>query len=820
MALVKGKLVVISTKTKSDTGLRITFPTKKGMSLPTSIASGQLHLELVSQSPAQLNGLEVDLEIENGSPKRIRPVDKPWGNTQNQTSSGESPIQAGKEAKKDVYEMNLPQRKATSSSPNPQKEVNSNLLGDFHNPYNFIPAPPRDIDEIKNSELRDRLPCGHDSYKDNLWSGRISVTLTTVTPLLIPDAADITENNIGDKKYKIRVVNGKPYLPPTSIKGMLRSAYEAVTNSRFSIFIKHEDRLAFRMSTENNLIPAIVEVEHENSQLVLKLMESPEIVDNAARLLRYQETSNSPDKGESEEATQYDESEELPQHKDVVWVRLDRGIVTQIKKWTPNHPGDGWLKGWVYITGANISNKKYERVFIESNDCRKIIITNEIESLWRELITNYQKIHHKDLENRRKNNQHPWDYLGSNPGKTAWSRHVYDYSEVELKEGTLCYVEIEGDEIKALFPVGISRRLYKISPFNLLHDSLKPATEMDLLSPADRVFGWASQDGKGSYKGNLRINAVQCDSADPIEKFENNGFPLAILGEPKPQQARFYVAKNAQGMPLTNKTLKEDGYLTEYSLRGRKVYPHHANLPSQYWINPVEDRTQRVQEGHFQEYRRPKKTVGSGDQQRKVEQKDQQNRFIESWIKPNINFSFNIDITNLSGVELGALIWLLSLQEDNCDLYHRLGGGKPLGFGSVKLNINWTKTNIAKGEDWRKFYSSLDSTTNLSIEIVKTLVKDFKDDVAKVYGKGESFERVTFIQAFYCTCKGFDDKKPIHYPRIRTPQQKGENPVPPSPKGEGFRWFMENERTGNPSGLKVSLPVLWNETGLPYFDKK
>jgi hypothetical protein len=60
------------------------------------------------------------------------------------------------------------------------------LPGDFHNPYNFIPAVPRDT---ADSDLGDHEPAGHDSYKPNLWSGRISVKLTTQTPLLVMDAA-------------------------------------------------------------------------------------------------------------------------------------------------------------------------------------------------------------------------------------------------------------------------------------------------------------------------------------------------------------------------------------------------------------------------------------------------------------------------------------------------------------------------------------------------------------------------------------------------------------------------------------------------------
>ncbi|HLO86049.1 MAG TPA: TIGR03986 family CRISPR-associated RAMP protein, partial [Nostocaceae cyanobacterium] len=636
------------------------------------------------------------------------------------------------------------------------------------------------------------------SYLDNHWSGRITVTLTTVTPLLIPDAAKAQGTD--HKIYPIRLdADGKPYLPPTSIKGMLRSAYEAVTNSRLSVFVKHEDRLAFRMSTKNDLIPA--RVESRNNQLVLRLMEASGLLGNTARLLRYQKSSNLRDKGESREALKYDNSNELPQHGDAVWVRLNKGIVTRIRKWDATYPGEGeWHKGWVLVTGANINGKKYERVFIERNDNQTITITDKIKSLWRELINNYQETHIKDLEKRHKNNQIPEDYLGSIPGKTAWSRHIYEASELELKEGTLCYIELQNDKVTALFPVSISRRLYNVSPDELLDKNLKPATDINSLSPADRVFGWVNQNGQGSYKGNLRIHSVECNSDDPIESFAENGFPLAILGEPKPQQARFYIAKDNKGTPIDKGTAKEDTYQNNYGLRGRKVYPHHHNLPAQYWNNPSEDRTQILQERHFhQEYRRPKNS--------KNVERDDQNRSITGWVKPNTTFNFNIDVTNLSDIELGALLWLLSLPENH---YHRLGGGKPLGFGSIKLTIDWDKTDLRKGESWRNFYSSLISISNPSPREAETTIQTFKHTVAEVYGNGKFFEEVRFIQAFYCVCQGFQDNKPVHYPRKR--QQPEQNFVPPHPDGEAFKWFIENERTG---GAKVSLPELWNESGLP-----
>ena len=74
---------------------------------------------------------------------------------------------------------------------------------DFHNPYNFVPCLPRkDI----SGDLGDRNPLtfgmGHSVYQSDRWSGRISVTLTTKTPLLIPDIFDSEVSNGQEKGHK------------------------------------------------------------------------------------------------------------------------------------------------------------------------------------------------------------------------------------------------------------------------------------------------------------------------------------------------------------------------------------------------------------------------------------------------------------------------------------------------------------------------------------------------------------------------------------------------------------------------------------------
>jgi len=836
MEVIKGKLVVVPTKNKKDDELQISFVTKKGMSITAKIVRSKLHQYLASQPLDKLDGIEVDLEIESGQPKRIRPVGKPWNDTQNQPSPRDNSGQVSKEIPKKVNSENSQLKTVHQSSSATQKAKTSNISGNFHNPYNFVPALPRNTNEVKNSELGDRIPSGHASYQDDLWSGKISVTLTTVTPLLIPDAANITQNeplpvtdaaNITEngqkhKTYDIRMVDGKPYLPPTSIKGMLRSAYEAVTNSRLSVFSNHNKRLFYRMSAGDGLSLVPARIEGDGIKLMFGTTSDipkwdsqrqrwriPSNTMYAAWLPRYRRNGN------------LNQNIIHGEHVNV-WLELYQkqkkgGSTTIFQYWLVreivpfshslgNQPAQGenyhshistgkMIKthGYVCLTNRNIKNKHDERVFFSCNNSNYIQCEKSFSHLienWQYLISNYQEIHM---------DQGRCDDL-------EWSRHVIGgKTEQKLTNGTLCYAYVEMNEkgnlvVKRLYPVMISRAIFDLPPESLLSPDLnkqekdirklKPAVKLEDLSPADRVFGWVNQDGRGSYKGQLRISFVKCESDSPLKKFNKepfeNGLPLAILGQPKPEQIRFYVAKNVDGEPLTVQA-KSEGYQKDkkQGLRGRKVYPHHQ-LPPEYWITDsgtieVDDR--------YREYIRCDK------------KKDKQNRTINAWIKPQVKFSFSIEVINLSTVELGALIWLLSLRNDQ---YHRLGSAKPLGFGSVKLHIE--DTDLRTGKQWQEFYSSL-ITINKPEQaiIINNSKENFFKVVESVYGK--SFQDVSFIAAFLQAAQGFN--KPIHYPRITKA---------PKPEGESFEWFVENEN-GRPgrNPRRLNLPSLTEDECL-YLD--
>ncbi len=836
---IRGKLVWQGTGNKRVR--RVVYPTKRGMSQPTPFDAEQLAVALRGNAEDEV---AVDLELQGGKPVRIRPVGQPFIAAvarPQQSSSGAKPEARG----------GRPEQGRGQPGPRGQgqgQQRRSQLPPAFHNPYNFLPAPPRNTN---HPELGDHEPAGHHRHHAGLVSGVIRVRMTLKTPLLLPDASkshEYKEDNPalgikkGHKRFPVRVdADDKPLMPPTSVKGMLRSAYEAVTNSRLAVFAGHDRELAYRMATNEGLglVPARV----EGDQMVL-LPGTSEIGPNrpqgpmyAAWLPRYH-------RGQLDALLYPDDS--LPQHRDAVtcWVvRVEHhsgrfsfwGVRKIFRRGEVTGKPDSQSRqvdGYVCITGANIDRKHDERVFfVQGQDEIRHPLTPTLRRNWGELIRNYRTTHEQALADRERRGQRPDEYLGREPGQTAWSRHVYEPDEDHLTDGCLCYAALglEG-EVAALYPVMISRRLFAVSPEQLLDQSLLPAYWNDRLSPADRVFGWVRQTddrrmkqrpdvdekvaGVKAYRGNVRVGPVTCESPDAIERFGEPGLPLAILGQPKEQQARFYVAASPIGEAQTDGLSKEEaGYEQGKGLRGRKVYPHHRSLPEDHWTEPITDRTRTPDGGHFQEYRRP--PLNGQD-------RDNQNRSIHGWVKPSTTFAFDLHVTNLSPVELGALLWLLMLDEvenqgkppeQRRQHFHRLGGGKPLGFGSVRLDIDGPKTHLHDGKGWKQFYSTLDPCSPPEVDR-EAAIASFQKAVIAAYGPNQAFDDVSFIKAFLRMAEGFADILPIHYPRAR--QQGQRDPVPPHPEGLAYQWFVANERTGgtNP-GPQACLSDLAGDRGLP-----
>lgn len=157
-----------------------------------------------------------------------------------------------------------------------------------------------------------------------------------------------------------------------------------------------------------------------------------------------------------------------------------------------------------------------------------------------------------------------------------------------------------------------------------LAQSYLHCNDIERLCPACRIFGLLN--GRQVFSGLVTIGDAR--AADAIQ---TEMLTLGVLSAPKPRHRPFY---SRAGQPR--------------QLRGRKFYYHHP-------LDHVITRTQR----------------------------DGQNKTVEA-IRPGATFTFNVTYTNLTEQELALLLYAIVLEPE---MRHKVGMGKPIGLGSVHIEI-------------------------------------------------------------------------------------------------------------------------------------
>jgi CRISPR-associated protein (TIGR03986 family) len=624
----------------------------------------------------------------------------------------------------------------------------------FLNPYNFV----RYLNERRpeGHVLGDCPPAPHDRYIG--LTGRVVCELKAVTPLFISDSHAV-QGEVGEHRtfrfFKIEDEDGQlaPALPATSLRGMVRSVFEAVTNSCFAVF-NGQQRLEFRERPEfGNRVKGyggIVNALPEPAKNGQPAKDGEIVLCQIAEVGAY-----------------YEEEEEWKNvlgHKpngrpwhcgEHIFARVEqltrryivRELSTSQAQLQPLSDGEDYVEGWLKITGKGEgTSKRKECLFLHPKHGCPGVVRFSFEAM-----VEYNSVLAGQLDR---------DALPVSPESR------------QLTLGDLVWVEPErdGQRARRVVRVQVPRTPYKHPVEELLPNHLHHCDKYDRLCPACRVFGWvhekAGELGKKervAYAGRVRFShgkliggAKKVD--DPVE-----GITLAILSTPKPTMTQFYLFDQNE-RPGGNIDYDTRGA----RLRGRKVYRHHGETPSMH-------------QGGRYEYER----AGGA--------KDDQNRTVCGVLDKGTTFEFTVDFENLALEELGALIWSLELERG---MHHRLGYGKPLGFGSVIVKIKSLEVL-----DPQQRFASLTSDGWKTVAEWGDWVDQFKTQMVAEYNHWSSFDALPNIRDLRAlTCE--PDVKYIHYPRLDPePQLEGEN----------FRWFVKNKKLDRPHALDLAD----SDKGLP-----
>ncbi|MBL8170422.1 MAG: TIGR03986 family CRISPR-associated RAMP protein [Acidobacteria bacterium] len=254
-----------------------------------------------------------------------------------------------------------------------------------------------------------------------------------------------------------------------------------------------------------------------------------------------------------------------------------------------------------------------------------------------------------------------------------------------LQEGQPVFYTVERDEqgrVKVDF-FGHCRMLrlpYKHSPEKFVPEQLRHPADIDL---AEAIFGFTKQlpddqhcPKERRYAGRVRVGSarlVEPEKQGNIWLSPNRPVTPRVLGTPKPTTFQHYLVQTKPN-PEQNDERTRDGR-PKYEL---KLADYAALRPgdSQDKLKPL-----TTLRGHKLYWH--KGAVSLNDIQLEKQPKGEVTTQIHP-VRAGVQFQFRLRFDNLSDYELGALLWVLRLGADE---KHRLklGMGKPLGMGAVKL---------------------------------------------------------------------------------------------------------------------------------------
>jgi CRISPR-associated protein (TIGR03986 family) len=340
-----------------------------------------------------------------------------------------------------------------------------------------------------------------------------------------------------------------------------------------------------------------------------------------------------------------------------VWIQYNaKDFATSFQFSQPDNP-KSWVQGILVITGY-MGNKKHEHVFVAIPGAELLSGEN--------VTTKIQNLEDDDQISDWQKNAFPVEKPNGNPRRKAGA----------VRDGEpIFYINNSADEIDFLGRASLFRLPYGKSPFELLPESHRDKNHIDM---TEAIFGFIDKqhevDGKlrpYAYKGRVSFldGKYLGDGSSPY--LSDQPFSPRTLASPKPSSYSTYLEQPPRIEAKDTKHAEVE-QLRKYShreakLRGQKFYWHQVKQIDRQ-ISPL-----------------GKEDIKYKDFPQK---KNPHEQMIHP-IKGDLEFQFKVCFEDLSDLELGALLWALTLPgTENMACAHKLGMGKSIGLGSVKITLD------------------------------------------------------------------------------------------------------------------------------------
>jgi CRISPR-associated protein (TIGR03986 family) len=743
--------------------------------------------------------------------------------------------------------------------------------GAFTHPYNFVSVPAGGLGPARDVQPFARtVPASHDRFDPNRLSGHLDCMLTTKTPWFIPDPRKRTE----DPEHNDHAILGyftldpvvedewkpedpgadgtRPAIPGASIRGMVRSVFEAATMSCFAVFDGGplDFRIGFDPSYKGTTprpgrgqatyVPVRILRRNGDRSIDVQLLDGRRSTDAPnvlplALVRAYTERvlirprRSSPIVGTP--TSLWAALGALPDGARVAAVlkpSLRRGkgyqfreakqvvAADQFASLTPA-AGEDVVFGYLHRTGPNIERKHDERIFFrwapyndsgspatlseryedfladESPTCR---VTSEVVEAATRTLEGYADRGARDVKRSPKP---PRSIVGAAADDLPYASDFVGARKIT--SGALFYALIEtspvGQALRGLYPVAVPRLTHADPRASLLPEDFHPCDEPDELCAACRVFGWVRPGERrapephriDAMASHVRFShAVQRGGWGDTAERRASLATLAILGSPRPTTTAFYLQP-------------KDGFDDARSTRWPPVLTD-AFAPTL----PFYRREEAVLRGRKFYRRRSRINASSHDPlangilrppENGQPKRDSQNQTVHL-LPEGMEFGFRVVFDNLTGEEFGALLFALTLRAtnawgDGATLRHALGHGKPLGMGAAEIRIDALH---------------LDSFDPALPDHRYARIPDF----ASLHGLADppggavvGADIQPFIDAFAAAWAAivsrsaeFDRVRAQLVEMLRADPPSGPVHYPPNPDGtfdENFEWFKTNRRT-------------------------
>ena len=613
--------------------------TKKGFSVDVILESGkQIPINNSSFNiPKDADGKEADVNRVNGQIVKIVIGDNSYEKNQS--------VLIKKPNNNKFNDHN-----SRSSVKNDHYDLNNSSIPEATAPYNFIALNKEVISIYSN---KDEIP-SFDKFHNDLYTGYIDIDIETKTPIYIRDTAESSAKDNKDNSDFFSPAD-KFRIPGSSIRGLIRNIVEIASYSKLN-FIDGNRKFHFRsfMDKSLNLRNAYIEYMIDSSN---NIIEYPNL--KAGCFVK---------KGHNKYAIIPSFSKE----NNTWFYRVEQNLVNKII----NKNDKRQFFDSIFFKPVKPAQNKHYDVAIKYAKVTEISKNNNNGFIEGYLIrSGYVSGKHKDGTKAGKH----LDWIIAKPQKDVneipvAKNIIENYkNDINRSKDSIDLIKMLNDknnevpcfyvtdsnndkDIISFGHTGMFRIAYKYD----LNYFIKQ-NESKGIGIATAIFGNETDFASRVFFEDAYL------SNDSKDKVSTESVKPKILSEPKPTSFQLYLKQDKKNIKINDKRIMDglkDYNSSDAEIRGYKMYWHKDIKNLEY----VETDNKSI--------------------------KDHPSQYINiKPIKTGAKFFGRIRFENLSKVELGALLFAIKLKENLC---HKIGMGKPLGLGSIKITPTLTVFNIEK----------------------------------------------------------------------------------------------------------------------------